>query len=173
MTRVARITDLEIAPEDLRPRDLSAFRKRMRSMAPEPTPPAPKKEASQHVQHDEHVAAWLIEKFRIVSVPPAVMASSTIVGRIKRATADHYKVPRTDIDSVRRDAISARARQVAMWLVRQMTPLSMPAIGRRFGGRDHTTVLHSIGKIDRLSKYDQKLAEDLRSIRALVDGDEK
>ena len=61
-------------------------------------------------------------------------------------------------------------RQVSMYIAKVLTPRSLPEIGRRFGGRDHTTVLHAVRKIERLLLTDEKLAADVAAIKAMVIG---
>ena len=63
----------------------------------------------------------------------------------------------------------ARPRQVAMYLSKQLTPRSLPEIGRRFGGRDHTTIMHGIRKIEELMGSDRQIAEDIDLLRRLLE----
>ena len=79
---------------------------------------------------------------------------------IQRAVARHYKLPRTDLLSARRTANVVRPRQIAMYLAKTLTLRSLPDIGRRFGGRDHTTVLHAVRKITALIERDTALKEE-------------
>lgn len=88
------------------------------------------------------------------------------VEEIQRKTAEHYGVKRFDILSQRRTANIVRPRQVAMYLTKQLTLRSLPDIGRRFGGRDHTTVLHAVKKMERLVATDAALASTIATIRA-------
>lgn len=83
---------------------------------------------------------------------------------IKRAVADHFEVRVADIVSDRRDMVVIMPRQIGMYLTKQLTPLSYPQIGRQFGGRDHTTILHGVKKIARLLETDDRLAEVVSSI---------
>jgi len=87
---------------------------------------------------------------------------------IQRIVAKHYNVSRADVLSSRRTQTVVRPRQVAMYLSKQMTLRSLPEIGRRFGGRDHTTVLHAVRKIDDLAKRDQALADEIELIRRML-----
>jgi chromosomal replication initiator protein len=64
----------------------------------------------------------------------------------------------------------ARPRQVAMYLAKQLTPRSLPEIGRKFGGRDHTTVIYAIRKIEELRTGDASLSEDIETLRRLLQG---
>src|SRR5207249_11514021 len=64
----------------------------------------------------------------------------------------------------------ARPRQVAMYLAKQLTTRSLPEIGRKFGGRDHTTVMHAVRKIEELTRTDPSLAEDVELLRRMLQG---
>ncbi|MFC5385112.1 chromosomal replication initiator protein DnaA [Aquamicrobium segne] len=87
---------------------------------------------------------------------------------IQRIVARHYNVSRTELLSSRRTRTIVKPRQVAMYLSKVMTPRSLPEIGRRFGGRDHTTVLHAVRKIEGLSDNDNTLAQELELLRRLI-----
>jgi chromosomal replication initiator protein len=84
---------------------------------------------------------------------------------IQRIVARQYNVSRADLLSSRRTANVVRPRQVAMYLAKVLTLRSLPEIGRRFGGRDHTTVLHAVRKIEALSGNDTTLAEEIESLK--------
>jgi len=83
------------------------------------------------------------------------------VDQIQKAVAEHYGLKQADLISERRARAVARPRQAAMWLAKQITTRSLPDIGRRFGGRDHTTVLHAVRRIESLKAEDPALAHDL------------
>ncbi len=83
------------------------------------------------------------------------------VDMIQKAVAEHYNLKQADLISERRARAVARPRQVAMWLAKQITTRSLPDIGRRFGGRDHTTVLHAVRRIEALKAEDAAIARDL------------
>ncbi|WP_217575402.1 chromosomal replication initiator protein DnaA [Mesorhizobium sp. GbtcB19] len=87
---------------------------------------------------------------------------------IQRIVARHYNVSKTELLSNRRTRTIVKPRQVAMYLSKVMTPRSLPEIGRRFGGRDHTTVLHAVRKIEDLSGGDNTLAQELELLRRLI-----
>ena len=90
---------------------------------------------------------------------------------ILRIVAKHYGVQRGDLLSSRRNQSIVRPRQIGMYLAKTLTSRSLPEIGRRFGGRDHTTVLHAIRKIEGLKQQDGALKEELDSLsRMLKDG---
>jgi chromosomal replication initiator protein len=84
---------------------------------------------------------------------------------IQRIVARQYNVSRADLLSSRRTANVVRPRQVAMYLAKVLTLRSLPEIGRRFGGRDHTTVLHAVRKIENLAGSDSALAEEIESLK--------
>ena len=87
---------------------------------------------------------------------------------IQRIVARHYNVSKTELLSNRRTRTIVKPRQVAMYLAKVMTPRSLPEIGRRFGGRDHTTVLHAVRKIENLSGTDEKMEQELELLRRLI-----
>jgi chromosomal replication initiator protein len=87
---------------------------------------------------------------------------------IQKLVASHYSVTRADILSSRRTAIVVKPRQVAMYLSKALTLRSLPEIGRRFGGRDHTTVLHAVRKIEGLCAADSALREELELLKRML-----
>ncbi len=87
---------------------------------------------------------------------------------IQKLVASHYSVTRADILSSRRTAIVVKPRQVAMYLSKALTLRSLPEIGRRFGGRDHTTVLHAVRKIEGLCASDTALREELELLKRML-----
>jgi chromosomal replication initiator protein len=84
---------------------------------------------------------------------------------IQRIVARQYNVSRADLLSSRRTANVVRPRQIAMFLAKTLTLRSLPEIGRRFGGRDHTTVLHAVRKIENLVHNDTSLAEEIELLK--------
>jgi chromosomal replication initiator protein len=87
---------------------------------------------------------------------------------IQRTVARQYNVSRADLLSSRRTANVVRPRQIAMYLAKTLTLRSLPEIGRRFGGRDHTTVLHAVRKIENLVDSDAALAEEIEMLKRLL-----
>ena len=87
---------------------------------------------------------------------------------IQKLVANHYSVSRADILSSRRTAVVVKPRQVAMFLAKTLTMRSLPEIGRRFGGRDHTTVLHAVRKIEALSANDMTLREEIELLKRML-----
>ncbi len=92
------------------------------------------------------------------------------VEEIIRKVAEHYHLKVNDILSARRARAVARPRQIAMYLSKNLTSKSLPDIGRRFGGRDHTTVIHAIRKITELKETDAAIAEDVELLRRMLEG---
>jgi chromosomal replication initiator protein len=91
------------------------------------------------------------------------------VDEIIRKVADHYNIRMTDILSPKRARAVARPRQVGMFLAKTLTSKSLPEIGRRFGGRDHTTVIHAVKKIEELRSVDNQIAEDVELLRRMLE----
>ena len=87
---------------------------------------------------------------------------------IQRHVSAHYNIRTNDMFSNRRAAAIARPRQIAMYLAKDLTSLSYPAIGRSFGGRDHTTVMHAVKKIEQLIAEDNHLHADVDLLRGLL-----
>ncbi len=87
---------------------------------------------------------------------------------ILRVVTKHFGVNRSDLLSSRRNRSIVRPRQIGMYLAKSLTARSLPEIGRRFGGRDHTTVLHAIRKVDELIAADAALREDVEILKRLL-----
>ncbi|WP_422372301.1 chromosomal replication initiator protein DnaA [Hoeflea sp.] len=87
---------------------------------------------------------------------------------IQRVVSRHYNVTRQELVSDRRTRVIVKPRQIAMYLAKTMTPRSFPEIGRRFGGRDHTTVLHAVRKIEELINSDTKLGHEIELLKRLI-----
>ena len=119
----------------------------------------------------------------IVGAPPLTVEAAEIAIRdlirarepkrvkiedIQKLVASHYSVTRADILSSRRTATVVKPRQVAMYLSKALTLRSLPEIGRRFGGRDHTTVLHAVRKIEGLSSSDASLREEIELLKRML-----
>ena len=91
------------------------------------------------------------------------------IDEIQQRVAAHYNIRLADMHSARRARVVARPRQVAMYLCKQLTPRSLPEIGRKFGGRDHTTVMHAVRKIEQLKAADRTMAEDIELLRRMLE----
>ena len=92
------------------------------------------------------------------------------IEEIQRRVADHFKIRQAEMVSARRARAVARPRQIAMYLAKQLTPRSLPEIGRRFGGRDHTTVIHAVKQIEKLRAADSEIDADVRALLRSLEG---
>ena len=88
---------------------------------------------------------------------------------ILKIVSRHYKVPRNELLSARRSRDVVRPRQIAMFLAKALTSRSLPEIGRRFGGRDHTTVLHSVRKVEQMMKDDHELCQEIELLKRMLE----
>ncbi len=93
----------------------------------------------------------------------------TTIEEIQKKVAEHYNVRVSDMHSPRRARIVARPRQVAMYLAKKLTEKSLPEIGRKFGGRDHTTVMHAVAKVEELTVSNNELREDIELLRQMLE----
>lgn len=93
--------------------------------------------------------------------------------RIRTTVANHYKIKIADMDSPKRNAEITLPRQVAMYLCRETTDLSLPKIGKLFGNRHYSTVIHAVEKIEEELKYDEELRENVDSIKAKLNAGRK
>jgi len=92
------------------------------------------------------------------------------IEEIQKKVAEHFNIRVSDMHSARRARSVARPRQIAMYLSKQLTSRSLPEIGRKFGGRDHTTVMHAVKKVEELGLHDQDFAEDVELLRRMLGG---
>ena len=89
---------------------------------------------------------------------------------IQKQVANYYNIRTADMFSARRSRTVARPRQIAMYLSKDLTTFSYPEIGRRFGGRDHTTIMHAVRKVGELLRDDAEIADDISTLKVnLVD----
>ena len=91
------------------------------------------------------------------------------IDEIQKRVAEHFNIRVADMHSARRARAVARPRQVAMYLAKQLTARSLPEIGRKFGGRDHTTVMHAVKKVEELRATDPAFAEDVELLRRMLE----
>src|SRR5215813_4418262 len=92
------------------------------------------------------------------------------IEEIQRRCAEHFNIKQADMQSPRRARQVARPRQVAMYLAKQLTTRSLPEIGRKFGGRDHTTVMHAVKKVEELCAADAGFSEDVDLLKRMLEG---
>ena len=91
------------------------------------------------------------------------------IDEIQRKVAEHFNIRLTDMSSARRARAVARPRQIAMYLAKQLTSRSLPEIGRKFGNRDHTTVMHAVNRVSELMEQDPGLAESVELLRHMLE----
>jgi chromosomal replication initiator protein len=91
------------------------------------------------------------------------------IDEIQKKVSEYFSVRVSDMHSPRRARTVARPRQIAMYLSKQLTPRSLPEIGRKFGGRDHTTVLHAVKKVEELMAAEKSMCEDIELLRRMLE----
>lgn len=91
------------------------------------------------------------------------------IDEIQRKVAEHYNLRIADLLSPRRARAVARPRQVAMFLSKSLTSKSLPEIGRKFGGRDHTTVIHAVKRVEEMKQTDSQIADDVELLRRMLE----
>ena len=90
------------------------------------------------------------------------------IDEIQKQVAAHYNIKVSDMHSARRSRAVARPRQVAMFLSKRLTSKSLPEIGRKFGGKDHTTVMHAVKRVEELMAGDNEFAQDIRLLEKML-----
>lgn len=122
-------------------------------------PAIPKEWIERQIKIHKQYVPW----FRIVSDTEGPRPSLSF---IREVCSRKYGIPVADIISDRRDAKTTFARHVALYFAKKLTTWSYPEIGRRFGGRDHTTIIHAMRKIQRLIAEDERFAEEISQLEA-------
>ena len=123
--------------------------------------------ASQQLNRSRMTVDLAAMTLRDVSEPTEV--ARVRIDDILKVVGRHYNVARADLLSPRRARSIVRPRQVGMYLAKKLTPRSLPEIGRRFGGRDHSTVLHAVRKIEELMLVDEQLAREVALLIKLIE----
>ena len=131
--------------------------------ANKPLPPAPEPPPPPRPLSAEELRIWktLAEG---LAPPPAPDLTSILIVDIQRAVCRYFNMGMSDLLSARRAADVVWPRQIAMYISKTLTMRSLPDIGRRFGGRDHTTVLHAVRKVEQLRGEDAKINGVIESI---------
>lgn len=146
---------------------VQAFRNASRAPIPKPLYTAPKEPNAL-----ENIAfpSWVGELVHgdEPTRPITIYRSYPRLEDIVKIVARYYEISTMDIYSSRRTAKIVLPRQIAAYLAKTLTPRSLPEIGRRLGGRDHTTILHAVRKIDRLLPRSPLIASDLESLKAKI-----
>ena len=127
--------------------------------------PMVKRVASFNVEPQWWHCMWFADLIAIREPRPP---GPPTIDMIQRAVARHFNVTRHDMLSERRTADIVLPRQIAMYLCKALTLRSMPEVGRRFGGRDHTTVLHAIRKITARCVWDTEFVDEIAAIKSKV-----
>jgi hypothetical protein len=111
-----------------------------------------------------------VERKPLVEIVSEIIAEPAhlTVEKIQRTVCQHYNIRKNDLLSSRRKASVVHPRQVGMYLTKLLTTRSFPDIGRRFGGKDHTTVLHAVRRIETKIKTDFELASEVAHLAALL-----
>lgn len=91
------------------------------------------------------------------------------IDEIQKKVVQHYRIHLTDLSSAQRARAVVRPRQVAMFLAKQLTSRSLPEIGRKFGNRDHTTVMYAVSRVSELMEQDSTFADDVAVLRRLLE----
>ena len=92
------------------------------------------------------------------------------IEEIQKKVSEHFNIKLSEMFSPRRARSVARPRQIAMYLCKQLTSRSLPEIGRKFGNRDHTTVMHAVRKVDELMSIDTSISDDVEMLRRTLEG---
>ncbi|NBC31195.1 MAG: chromosomal replication initiator protein DnaA [Alphaproteobacteria bacterium] len=136
---------------------------------------------TSNVRELEGALTRLVAHAELVNRPITIESSQELLSDLLRASdrrvtiddiqkrvAEHFNIRVSDMSSARRSRSVARPRQVAMFLAKQLTARSLPEIGRKFGGRDHTTVMHAVKRVEELCNTDQTFAEDIELLRRIL-----
>jgi len=127
---------------------------------------------------DPVIVSWIERQFELNPIKEPWFTLDEIeqttirpkIDDIQRIVAKFYEISRVELIAERRMAYLVRARQVGMYLCKKLTVRSLPEIGRRFGNRDHTTVLHAVRKIEAMVERDKNVSADVESLRTLIMG---
>jgi chromosomal replication initiator protein len=138
-----------------------------RAVLPEPIPHIVTDQVEEWVERQINLHKKPVWFSIIDEIDPPASVRPTI-GIIQRICCRYYEVTMTALLSPCRLAKIVRARQVAMFLAKELMTKSLPEIGRKFGDKDHTTVLHAVRKITRLQSEDEELLYDLATLRQRI-----
>ena len=122
------------------------------------------------VAHASLVGTTITVEMARETLADLIRASSrrVTVDDIQKQVSKHFSIRTSDMFSARRARSIARPRQIAMYLAKNLTTSSYPEIGRKFGGRDHTTIMHAVKKIEELLIHDSELSDDVELLRSLL-----
>lgn len=100
----------------------------------------------------------------VLNGAPVIIEREGPVAQIKRVVCEHFRIPVEEMVSARRSRKVARPRQIAMYLTKRLTPKSLPDIGRQFGHRDHTTVIHAVRVVERMMGEDHNFKDEITTL---------
>jgi len=109
-------------------------------------------------------------RFKFIGPYLVPIYAQPTIADIQARVARHYGIQDRDMVSARRGWTVSHPRQVAMYLAKRLTPHSLPMIGKRFGGRDHTTVMWALEQVEKRRREDPRLDRDIRELRQQLDG---
>jgi chromosomal replication initiator protein len=121
------------------------------------------------VSTGDDITASILAALALRDLAQAAEPARVRIDDILKVVGRHYNVARADLLSPRRAQSIVRPRQVGMYLAKKLTSRSLPEIGRRFGGRDHSTVLHAVRKIEELMQSDDRLAREVALLMRLIE----
>lgn len=127
-----------------------------------PSPPKPITVAKYQLNYNRMPDAWGLARGPKAKFPSVL--------EIRKTVGDYFGISPTEMLASRRLEATSRARQIAMYLAKELTPLSFPQIGRHIGGKDHSTIIHGCRKIRRLLEVDEKLQADIEALRKTLEG---
>lgn len=132
----------------------------VKKIGTKPIPPAPR-----NIEPDYWHHMWFFDLvFMTAKIPPAQLKVESIISAVEK----EFGVSRADILSIRREAKVVLPRQIVAYLAKTLTTRSLPDIGRRLGGKDHTTILHAVRKISARVQNDCELAARIERIKATL-----
>lgn len=177
------VADIQPSTYDLRLGILKARRDQMGAQVPDPVLEFLALKVTSNIRELEGALTRIVAHADVVRTPVTLESTQDVlqdllrahdrritIDEIQRKVAEHYNLRVTDMHSARRARNVARPRQVAMFLSKHLTARSLPEIGRKFGGRDHTTVMHAVRKIEELLESDTQIAQDVDIIRRALTG---
>lgn len=162
-TRKARLPPCETNPRDNPFNEIGAAD--TETNAPGTLRESPDEKQTETARQTDNLTS-ILEMSNPIPLPVTSPSGHPTLSHILDVVSGFYKLPRSDLISCRRTRRIARPRQIAMALARELTTNSTSRIGQRFGGRDHSTVIHAIRKIAALAQEDQQIAWDLAELRA-------
>ena len=177
------VADIQPSTYELRLGILEAKRKQLNATVPQPVLEFLALKVTSNIRELEGALNRIVAHSDVVKQPITLESTQEVlqdllrshdrritIDEIQRKVAEHYNIRLADMHSARRSRNVARPRQVAMFLAKQLTARSLPEIGRKFGGRDHTTVMHAVRKVEELAAEDPSFSQDVEVIKRALTG---